>query len=211
MLEDGTVFPRPIRRRSGRGGGRGVLLDRVGGLRAGGHGPELRPPGADVRLPADRQLRRRRAPARVGARVDRGRRHAPRAAGVVGVARRARHRRARGDRHPSPRAAAARGRRPALRARHRAPRGAARPRARAAAPRLAADAGRARAGLAATGPRGVHGRAVLARLRPSRRRARPRLQALDRPPARGVWRRGVRRARHLDGRRRARARPGRGV
>ena len=68
-------------RRRGRGRRRrGVLHDRLGGLRAGRHRPELRAPGAHVRLSARRQLRRRRGAARVGPRLDRGRRDAARAA-----------------------------------------------------------------------------------------------------------------------------------
>ena len=70
VLEDGTVFPgRPVARRR-RLGRRDLLHDGDGGLPGGGHRPELRGPGARLQLPARRQLRRRRRPHGIGARVD---------------------------------------------------------------------------------------------------------------------------------------------
>ena len=67
---------RHARRRARRRRRRGLLHDGDGRLRGGGHRPELRRAGALLRLPADRELRRRRGAARVGARAVRGSRHA---------------------------------------------------------------------------------------------------------------------------------------
>ena len=82
VLEDGTVFPGTLVGAAGRRRGRGLLHDRDGRLRGGGHRPELRRAGALLRLPADRQLRRRRGAASSPSACRRGRRHARRAARV---------------------------------------------------------------------------------------------------------------------------------
>ena len=159
-------LPRPLGRRARRRGGRGVLHDRVRGLRAGGHRPELRAPGARVRLSARRQLRRRRAAARVEPGLDGGRRHAPRPARVVGLARAARasSRSRRSTRARSCGGCATNG---AMRcALGTAPPEELHARALArAAPRLAADARRARARLAPARARGLR--------EPSRTRSAP--------------------------------------
>ena len=83
-------LPGPRRRRCRRLGRRGLLHDRHGGLRAGGHRPELRRQVLAF-APARRQLRRRRAAAGVEPRLDRGRRDAalPACAGRPGSRRRA--------------------------------------------------------------------------------------------------------------------------
>ena len=116
-------------------------------------------------------------------------------------ARAARRRRAgrgrRARRSPPPR-----GRSHALRAWHGAGGGAARPRARPPPPRLAAHARRSPACLTPTRARRVRDGAVLGRRRPAGRRARPRLQALDRA-ARRDGRRGGRRSRTWDAEARA--------
>ena len=90
---------------------------RDGGLRGGGHRPELRRAGADVQLPADRQLRRRRVADGVGARLDRGRRRPPNPARARAVAGGEGRRRARGRRHPRARPARSLGGGDALRPR----------------------------------------------------------------------------------------------
>ena len=67
-------------RRAGRRRRRGLLHDRDDRLRGGRHRPELRRAGALLRLPADRDLRRRRGADGVRPRAVRGRRHARRRA-----------------------------------------------------------------------------------------------------------------------------------
>src|SRR5581483_11053409 len=148
--------------------------------------PELRRPGAVLRLPARRQLRRRSGARGVRAGAGGGDRDARRSARVGGVAARAGRRRDRGREHARARAAHPRGRRAALCRRRRADRRAARTRARTAADRRPAAR-----------PQRRRDRARLPRCRPARRARRPRLQALDPAAARGRRRRGRGRARRL--------------
>ena len=77
-LEDGTVFSGRTRRRARRRRRRGVLHDRDGGLRGGGHRPELRGAGALLRYPLIGNYGVDAARHESGACSGRGRRRAPR-------------------------------------------------------------------------------------------------------------------------------------
>src|SRR4051794_3543476 len=167
-------LPRPRNRRTGRRRGRGLLHDRDGGLRGGGHRPELRRAGALLRLPARRHVRRGRASDGVGARAVRGGRDARRAAGVRRVAARPRRRRAHRRRHARARATDPRWRRPALRGRRRVRGGVARAGARGAADRRPPARSRRRRHRAVRAPGGPAGGA-----------GRPRLEAVDPTRCRG--------------------------
>ena len=214
VLEDGTVFPGRSSARRGVAAGEACFTTAIGRLRGGGHRPELR-----ARRCSASPIRSSATTASTSAllesepRLDRGRRHAARPARVV--ARGSRDGASSRSRTVDTRALVRRirdGGAHALRARRRAAGRAACARARGAAHRLAADARRAGARLAAARARGLRRRSrTRVGARPARRRARPRLQALDRAtgsPQRASRRR---RSRHLGRRRDPRARAARGA